>query len=70
MRDTIDRYLEQDFMDDLNSGILSPCLEEVRSNKKLILEIMGNYLNIYYRGGNVFKVESVSNKSLRKYKFC
>ncbi len=69
MEDVIVRKLDQTFLGDLNSGILSPCLEEVRNNKDLILEIRGNYLNIYYRGGNVFKVNPVGKESSRYYKF-
>ena len=39
-------------------GLLLPLLEIVRSDKDLVLEIRNNYFNIYYKGGNMLKVES------------
>ncbi len=53
------RGLNAEFIKDLTDGVLKDCLDHVRSNKDLILEIRGNYINIYYRGGNVFRIAPV-----------
>jgi hypothetical protein len=51
------RELKQPFINDLNSGILSPILKKVKENHTLMLAIRKNYINIYYRGGNLLKIE-------------
>ena len=37
-------------------GFLSPLLNRVKSDKDLVLQIRNNYINIYYKGGNMLKV--------------
>jgi len=44
-------------MKDLKDGTLYPILERVRQDHTLMLAIRGTYINIYYRGGNILKVE-------------
>lgn len=39
-----------------NDGVLSPLLNLVKSDKDLVLQIRNNYINIYYKGGNMLKV--------------
>jgi hypothetical protein len=53
------RELSKDFLDDLKStnGLLHPILERVRQDDTLMLAIRGNYINIYYRGGNILRVK-------------
>ena len=50
------RKLTSEFIKDLNGGILKDCLNYVQRNKELILEIRKKYINIYYKGGNVFRI--------------
>lgn len=51
------RGLSQKFMSALkDEGILSPFLHRVHSDQALDLEIRNDYVNIYYRGGNIFRV--------------
>ena len=51
-----ERHLNDTLFDALKTGVLSPLLEAVKSDDTLDLECRGNYLNIYYRGGSLFKV--------------
>ena len=39
-------------------GLLQQLLEIVKSDEDLVLEIRNDYFNIYYKGGNMLKVES------------
>jgi hypothetical protein len=41
-----------------DGGSLCPLLEIVKSDDDLVLEIRNDYFNIYYKGGNLVKVES------------
>ena len=50
------RRLDDKFIDDLNSGILTPLLEVVKSDTSLCLELRGNSINVYYRGGSLMKI--------------
>jgi hypothetical protein len=53
------RELSKDFLNDLKStnGLLHPILERVRQDDMLMLAIRNNYINIYYRGGNLLRVK-------------
>jgi len=51
------RGLSEAFLDDLEKGLLFPILDLVRTDVTLCLEIRGNYINIYYRGGNILRIE-------------
>ena len=53
------RRLTPDFMNALNNdkGILHPLLVRVHEDDTLDLEIRNNYLNIYYRGGNLLRIK-------------
>ena len=42
-------------------GNLNPLLEEVKSDPTISLELRGKSINIYYRGGNLMKIEQRSN---------
>lgn len=53
------RGLSNEFIATLNSskGIgLKRVLDRVNSDSTLALEIRENYINIYYRGGNLLKI--------------
>ena len=53
--------LNDDFIAALKEGVLSPLLALVKSDHSLCLELRGNYINVYYRGGNLMKVECPSS---------
>jgi len=50
------RGLTDSFIADLNEGLLVGLLDRVRADRSLCLEIREDYVNIYYRGGNLLKV--------------
>jgi|GEM_PF-23342 len=50
------RGINERFIKDLNTGILKDFLVFVKNNKELCLEIRRNYINIYYKGGNLLKI--------------
>lgn len=68
------RGLDDEFISDLKIGQLKQFLELVNNDHTLCLEIRANYLNIYYRGGSIFKISKTNgnyeinfdNKYLRK----
>jgi hypothetical protein len=52
------RGLSKNFMHSLKKGgLFHPLLLYVRKDPTLCLEIRQNYINIYYRGGNLIKIE-------------
>jgi hypothetical protein len=51
------RGLSADFLKALKGGLLSPLLNRVKDDNTLLLSIRGNYINIYYRGGNLLRVK-------------
>lgn len=50
------RCVSEKFMESLKNGNLQPVLERVRKDNTLMLAIRQNYINIYYRGGNILKI--------------
>jgi hypothetical protein len=50
------RELSKDFLYDLKSGLLQPLLDRVKQDHTLMLAIRDEYINIYYRGGNILKL--------------
>ena len=55
------RKLNDDFIVALKEGVLSPLLALVKSDSSLCLELRGDYINVYYRGGNLMKVKHRSS---------
>jgi len=51
------RLLDEQFVNDLLAGSLKALLEYVHRDPSLDLQIRKNYINIYFRGGNILKVE-------------
>jgi hypothetical protein len=51
------RTINERFINDLQSQHLKFFLQEVKNNQNLCLEVRRNYINIYYRGGNLLKIE-------------
>ena len=56
-----DRGLSTTFLNDLRVGCLAPLLERVKRDDTLHLAIRNQYINIYYRGGNLLKVSRNPN---------
>lgn len=50
------RGLSPEFLADLQTGLLAPLRERVVRDRSLCLELRENYVNVYYRGGNVMRV--------------
>ena len=52
------RRLPKTFMNDLKNedGKLYPLLERIKKDDTLLLSIRNNYINIYYRGGNLVRI--------------
>lgn len=60
------RVLTPDFVNDLSCEVLKPISDAVKSsNSELILCFRNNYINVYYKGHNLFKIEK---KGEHKYK--
>lgn len=56
------RKLDDNFLKDLKpDGVLSPLREAVTLDPSLCLELRGTYINVYYRGGNLMKVEQAAS---------
>ena len=60
------RTLSGSFLENLkDNGLLHPILERVTQDHTLMLAIRGKYINVYYRGGNLLKVEEQGKSSYR-----
>lgn len=55
------RKLSDQFMYDLQEGFLAPLLQRVKADHTLCLEIRKDYINVYYRGGNLLKLGEIDN---------
>lgn len=64
------RKLTDTFKFDLKyeNGLLHPILKRVQQDHTLMMAIRKNYINIYYRGGNLLKL-SVKSKSIYRAEF-
>lgn len=50
------RAISKKFMIALKDGLLKPILERIKHDETLMLALRGNYINIYYRGGNLIRI--------------
>lgn len=57
------RALSDEFMHALKSGVLKEVLQAVKDDDTLCIELRGNAINIYYRGGSLFCIEEKINAS-------
>ena len=62
-----ERGLSAEFINDLKEGKLKVLLETVKSDNNLCLSIRNEYINIYYRGGNICKVTKKNEKYLYEF---
>lgn len=63
------RALSKRFINDLHNpnGLLRSLFERVRQDDTLMLAIRQDYINIYYRGGNLLKIQEQANGSYRSF---
>lgn len=54
------RKIRETFFNELKTGILSPLLKYVRNDDTLDMELRGNRIIIYYRGGKILEVKDKS----------
>jgi hypothetical protein len=54
------RCINEEFIQQFESGILQPILDRLQHDDTLSLEIRNGYVNIYYRGGNLLKLTANS----------
>lgn len=55
------RALNQEFLEDLLDGPLTPILEHVKKDDTLCMELRGTYVDIYYRGGALLTIREIGN---------
>lgn len=60
------RSLGEDFLSDLKDGRLAELTAMVRFDTSLCLELRGDYINVYYRGGNLMELRR-SKRSAGEY---
>ena len=56
------RHISDKMLKDFLNGVLTPMLEAVKSDDTLDLELRGGVVNIYYRGGSIFKITDHNGK--------
>lgn len=61
----VNRCISEDFVNSLKQGILHPILNRIKHDETLFLAIRKNYINVYYRGGNLVKIEEESSLSYK-----
>lgn len=54
------RALNDQFLNDLDTGLLSKVAKTVQLDSTLCLELRGEAINVYYRGGNLMKIEQTT----------
>lgn len=62
------RVINEDFEKALKDGILKPVTEMVKNSDNLLMCFRGKYINVYYRGHSLFKIEQMLNKKNPYYK--
>lgn len=55
------RQISEEMLNAFLSGELFSLLEAVKKDDTLDLELRGNSVNIYYRGGSIFKIAEINN---------
>jgi hypothetical protein len=58
------RALSGEILENLKIGSLSRLTKAVKHDETLSLEIRNNYINVYYRGGSLFRIESKKEYSI------
>lgn len=60
---TMARAISKDFLNDLKNGKLSSLLKRVLADDTLDLELRGKCINIYYRGGSLFRITEKGSRT-------
>jgi len=63
------RILNSKFIYDLKNDKLNQLLQAVNIDDTLCLEIRENYINIYYRGGNILRITQNANDYIFEFDF-
>ena len=63
----MERIISNNFINDLEDGILRNILKYVKSDTTLAMEIRKDCINIYYRGGSLLKVKEVGENIYNGY---
>ena len=61
------RQISSDMMKAFKEGELFPLLEAVQNDDTLDMELRGSSVNIYYRGGSVFKIVENNRKYILSF---
>jgi len=62
------RVINEDFKIALEGGILKPVTEMVKNSGNLLMCFRGKYINVYYRGHSLFKIEQMGKEDYYYYK--
>lgn len=63
----MERIISNDFVKDLEDGVLRNILKYVKSDTTLAMEIRKKCVNIYYRGGSLLKIREVGDGLYNAY---
>ena len=61
------RIISNNFINDLENGVLRNILKYVKSDTTLAMEIRKDGINIYYRGGSLLKIKEVGENQYNGY---
>lgn len=59
----------QKFLDSLKTGNLSKMLTVINADKDLDVQVRNDYMNVYYRGGNIARVKSENSVEFDEFYF-
>lgn len=59
----MNRHISKTFLDDLTKGKLSEVLKIIKQDDTLMLELRGNRVTIYYRGGRLLEIEEANSST-------
>ena len=57
------------FLESLEKGILRNITDYVKKHNELDLQIRDNYINLYYKGGNILRIKSPNTFEFDEFYF-